>query len=124
MGIDTHSRETTLANLFLLPSEKGYSLKGYNLSFPFRKVLAYRKANRKSQKLSPLSEMVGNLQIYPFTLKCYSLNYHTCYFYFLGTLGIVDYDEVELSNLHRQVLHRESRVGVCKSVSAATSCQE
>ena len=41
-----------------------------------------------------------------------------------GTLGIVDYDGVELSNLHRQVLHRESRVGVCKSVSAATSCQE
>ena len=41
-GIDTFTRETTLAKLFLLPSEKGSSLKGKNLlprganSFIFR----------------------------------------------------------------------------------------
>jgi len=40
----------------------------------------------------------------------------------VGRLGIVDYDEVELSNLHRQVLHTESRVGMAKSLSIAQSC--
>lgn len=34
------------------------------------------------------------------------------------TLGIVDYDVVELDNLHRQVLHAEDRVGVTKTQSA------
>ncbi|KAK3092896.1 hypothetical protein FSP39_008560 [Pinctada imbricata] len=41
----------------------------------------------------------------------------------IGRLGIVDYDEVELSNLHRQVLHSEAKVGVTKSVSAAEACR-
>ncbi|KAK3580380.1 hypothetical protein CHS0354_001496 [Potamilus streckersoni] len=42
----------------------------------------------------------------------------------IGQLGIIDYDEVEISNLHRQVLHRESKIGVSKSVSAVAACQE
>ena len=55
--------------LFLLPSEKRSSLKGKNLHpkfFPFivesrfRRGLVYRNANRKSQKLSPMSEMAEN----------------------------------------------------------------
>ncbi|KAK6183525.1 hypothetical protein SNE40_010995 [Patella caerulea] len=40
----------------------------------------------------------------------------------IGRLGIVDYDEVELSNLHRQILHTEDRVGMSKSQSVATTC--
>lgn len=36
----------------------------------------------------------------------------------VGTLGLVDADVVEESNLHRQVIHAESRVGVNKTVSA------
>ncbi len=37
----------------------------------------------------------------------------------IGTVIICDFDEVELSNLNRQVLHDESRVGKNKAVSAA-----
>ncbi len=37
----------------------------------------------------------------------------------VGQLTLVDFDQVELSNLQRQVLHREQRIGVNKAVSAA-----
>lgn len=36
----------------------------------------------------------------------------------VGTLGLVDDDAVERSNLHRQVLHRDDRVGQSKTASA------
>lgn len=36
----------------------------------------------------------------------------------VGTLGIVDFDEVDLSNLQRQVLHTTEAIGVQKTVSA------
>jgi adenylyltransferase/sulfurtransferase len=36
----------------------------------------------------------------------------------VGTLGIVDFDEVDLSNLHRQILHGTSGVGRPKTESA------
>lgn len=36
-----------------------------------------------------------------------------------GRLGLLDYDEVELSNLHRQVLHTERTQGLPKAQSAA-----
>ena len=39
----------------------------------------------------------------------------------VGTLGIVDADEVELSNLHRQLLHGADDVGRAKVDSAATT---
>ncbi|KAL9877530.1 adenylyltransferase and sulfurtransferase MOCS3 [Glossina fuscipes] len=35
-----------------------------------------------------------------------------------GHLGLLDYDEVDRSNLHRQTLHTESRVGMSKVLSA------
>ncbi len=38
-------------------------------------------------------------------------------------LGIVDGDNVEITNLHRQVIHAEDRVGVNKAASAAISCR-
>lgn len=33
---------------------------------------------------------------------------------FLGKITIVDYDEVELSNLHRQILHTEDDINTPK----------
>lgn len=29
----------------------------------------------------------------------------------LGTIGILDYDDIEMTNLHRQLLHKESQIG-------------
>jgi hypothetical protein len=39
-------------------------------------------------------------------------------FLLLGVLGLLDYDAVEMSNLHRQILHSEGRVGAAKTDSA------
>lgn len=35
----------------------------------------------------------------------------------IGHIGIVDYDTVELNNLHRQIVHQEQSVGISKAVS-------
>jgi molybdopterin/thiamine biosynthesis adenylyltransferase/molybdopterin synthase catalytic subunit/rhodanese-related sulfurtransferase len=37
----------------------------------------------------------------------------------VGTLGICDFDRVEVSNLHRQMLYRTSNLGQCKAEAAA-----
>lgn len=42
----------------------------------------------------------------------------------IGRLGIVDYDTVELSNLHRQVIHGEDRVNQSKAESAAKTLKQ
>jgi len=42
----------------------------------------------------------------------------------VGTLGIIDHDTVENSNLHRQIIHSTSRVGTPKVVSAITYLRE
>jgi len=42
----------------------------------------------------------------------------------VGTLGLVDHDRVDLSNLHRQPLHGTSDVGRAKVVSAAERLRE
>ncbi len=41
----------------------------------------------------------------------------------VGTLGIVDHDVVDRSNLQRQILHTDDRVGVLKVVSAREAVQ-
>lgn len=38
----------------------------------------------------------------------------------VGLLGLVDGDEVEVSNLHRQIAHATDRVGMSKVESAIT----
>ncbi|KAJ3290973.1 Urmylation protein [Borealophlyctis nickersoniae] len=42
----------------------------------------------------------------------------------IGRLGIVDYDEVEASNLQRQIVHDETKVGVLKAESARTTVKK
>ncbi len=42
----------------------------------------------------------------------------------VGTLGVVDYDEVDESNLQRQVIHGQSDIGKPKAVSAKESIAE
>lgn len=41
----------------------------------------------------------------------------------IGTLGLVDDDRVERSNLHRQVLHRDDRIGLPKTDSARATLE-
>jgi len=41
----------------------------------------------------------------------------------IGTLGIVDQDVVESSNLQRQILHTEDRLGISKVASAAIAIE-
>ena len=42
----------------------------------------------------------------------------------VGTLGLVDGDRVETSNLHRQIAHSNSRVGMSKVESAIAYLKE
>ncbi|XP_051204625.1 adenylyltransferase and sulfurtransferase MOCS3-1 [Lolium perenne] len=41
----------------------------------------------------------------------------------VGVLGIVDGDDVELNNLHRQIIHQEAYIGRSKVKSAADACR-
>lgn len=42
----------------------------------------------------------------------------------IGNLGVADFDEVELHNLNRQIIHTENRVGLSKVKSAETYVKE
>ncbi|MDR3026691.1 HesA/MoeB/ThiF family protein [Chryseobacterium sp.] len=42
----------------------------------------------------------------------------------VGTLGIADFDEIELHNLNRQIIHTENRVGLSKVKSAEIFVKE
>lgn len=42
----------------------------------------------------------------------------------VGTIGLVDYDTVEISNLNRQILHSTSTIGMAKVESAARFLQD
>ena len=40
----------------------------------------------------------------------------------VGTIGIVDFDKVDLTNLHRQVLHSTEKVGVPRRTPRGRDC--
>src|SRR5215472_4451161 len=42
----------------------------------------------------------------------------------IGTLGVVDHDRVDLSNLQRQVIHRTADIGIAKVDSAKRALAE
>jgi adenylyltransferase/sulfurtransferase len=39
----------------------------------------------------------------------------------VGTIGIVDFDTIEIHNLHRQILYTEDQVGLSKAETAKTT---
>jgi molybdopterin/thiamine biosynthesis adenylyltransferase len=41
----------------------------------------------------------------------------------VGTIGIVDFDKIEIHNLHRQILYTENQVGQSKAASAKTTLE-
>lgn len=41
----------------------------------------------------------------------------------VGTIGIVDFDKVEIHNLHRQILYSETEVGLAKVTSAKSALE-
>ena len=42
----------------------------------------------------------------------------------VGRIGIMDYDEVDISNLQRQIIHSNSSIGVNKADSAKTRLED
>ena len=42
----------------------------------------------------------------------------------VGRIGVVDFDDIELSNLHRQILHTEKLEGTSKAHSIKKACKE
>jgi molybdopterin/thiamine biosynthesis adenylyltransferase len=42
----------------------------------------------------------------------------------VGNLAVVDFDEVDMSNLHRQVIHRSPDIGLNKAESAGRAVHD
>ncbi len=42
----------------------------------------------------------------------------------IGTIGIVDFDKIEIHNLHRQILYTEDQIGLSKAVTAKTTIEK
>lgn len=42
----------------------------------------------------------------------------------VGTIGIVDFDKIEIHNLHRQILYTENQIGQSKAVTAKETLEE
>jgi molybdopterin/thiamine biosynthesis adenylyltransferase len=42
----------------------------------------------------------------------------------IGTIGIVDFDKIEIHNLHRQILYTEKQIGQSKAITAKKTLEE
>lgn len=41
----------------------------------------------------------------------------------IGSIGLVDNDVIEISNIHRQIAHEEQNVGINKAQNLANKCK-
>src|SRR6476660_3695091 len=42
----------------------------------------------------------------------------------VGTIGIADFDKIEIHNLHRQILYTQNQVGKSKAITAKETLEE
>lgn len=42
----------------------------------------------------------------------------------VGTIGIVDFDKIEIHNLHRQILYTEDQIGLSKAITAKATIEK
>lgn len=42
----------------------------------------------------------------------------------VGTIGIIDFDKIEINNLHRQILYTQNQVGKSKAITAKETLEE
>lgn len=42
----------------------------------------------------------------------------------VGTIGIVDFDKIEIHNLHRQILYTENQIGLSKAITAKSTIEK
>lgn len=86
--------------------------------FPLFQIHCHTYSYKKTNENDNLNKVLNLLS----SFSCAKLNLF--YLFCVGCIGIVDYDTVEISNLHRQVLHTESRVNTSKAESIKIQIQQ
>lgn len=111
--LDTFHDNVSMCFICKLFLEKLIKINTENVLFNVTAVLFFISRGEEGLQTAPFNMEVTCLDIWCL-LKKHIYNV-------AGRLGLLDYDEVELNNLHRQVLHGEENQGQAKALSAAHS---